>query len=94
MGAVVPGYAVLAYARDPPRSAADTAACRTALPDTWDLRTVLRPGAPDTESADAPAEKTAAARTAGADAVDFYHYGLVPFPVLERVPTALAGRAA
>ncbi|MEU6259405.1 hypothetical protein [Streptomyces sp. NPDC047043] len=89
VGAVVPGYSVLAYARDPARIAADTAAYRSALPDTCALRTVLRPGAPDTESAHALADKTAAARTAGADAVDFYHYGLVPFPVLERIPTAL-----
>ncbi|MFJ9896788.1 hypothetical protein ACIQPR_26005 [Streptomyces sp. NPDC091280] len=89
VGAVVPGYAVLAYARDPARVATDTAAYRAVLPDTCALRTVLRPGAPDTESAEALAAKTAAARTAGAEAVDFYHYGLVPFPVLERVPTAL-----
>ncbi|MET9913734.1 hypothetical protein ABZZ74_44520 [Streptomyces sp. NPDC006476] len=89
VGAVVPGYALLAYARDPARVGADTAAYRAALADTCALRTVLRPGAPDTGSAAALAEKTAAARAAGADAVDFYHYGLVPFPVLERIPAAL-----
>jgi hypothetical protein len=90
VGAVVPDYAVLAYARDPARVAADTAAYRAALPDTCTLRTVLRPGAPDTASADALAEKTAAATGPGrADAVDFYHYGLLPFPVLDRIRTAL-----
>ncbi|MEU6144076.1 hypothetical protein ABZ848_27455 [Streptomyces sp. NPDC047081] len=89
VGAEVPGYAVLAYARDPARVAADTVAYRTALPGTCALRTVLRPGAPDTDSADTLAEKTKAARAAGAQAVDFYHYGLVPYPVLERIPAAL-----
>jgi hypothetical protein len=93
VGAVVPGYAVLAYARDPARVAADTAAYRAALPDTCTLRTVLRPGAPDTASADALAEKTAEATGPGrADAVDFYHYGLLPYPVLDRIPTALEAR--
>ncbi|KUN54734.1 hypothetical protein AQJ46_49855 [Streptomyces canus] len=93
VGAVVDDYAVLAYARDPARVAADTAAYRAALPDSCSLRTVLRPGAPDTASADALAEKTAAATGPGrADAVDFYHYGLLPFPVLDRIPTALKAR--
>ncbi|MEW2399650.1 hypothetical protein [Streptomyces sp. NPDC046862] len=93
VGAVVPAYGLLAYARDPARVAADTAAYRTALPDDCTLRAVLRPGAPDTDSADGLAEKTAAATgPGGADAVDFYHYGLVPFPVLERIPTALKAR--
>ncbi|WP_329224332.1 hypothetical protein [Streptomyces canus] len=93
VGAVVADYAVLAYARDPARIAADTAAYRAALPDACNLRTVLRPGAPDTASADALAEKTAAATGPGrADAVDFYHYGLLPFPVLDRIPTALKAR--
>ncbi|MEU9170325.1 hypothetical protein AB0D34_21385 [Streptomyces sp. NPDC048420] len=90
IGAAVPGYAVLAYAQDPARVRADTAAYRTALPDGCALRTVLRPGLPDTASADDLAEKTAAALgPGGADAVDFYHYGLLPFPVLDRIPAAL-----
>ncbi|WSQ06663.1 hypothetical protein OG604_02250 [Streptomyces sp. NBC_01231] len=92
VGAVVPGYALLAYARDPARVASDTAAYRAVLPDDCVLRTVLRPGAPDTFSADNLAEKTSAATgPGGADAVDFYHYGLVPFPVLDRIPAALKG---
>lgn len=93
VGAVVPGYGLLAYARDPARVAADTTAYRTALPDGCALRALLRPGSPDTDSADALAEKTAAATgPGGAHAVDFYHYGLVPFPVLDRIPTALKAR--
>ncbi|QFR00624.1 hypothetical protein F9278_35605 [Streptomyces phaeolivaceus] len=93
VGAVVPGYAVLAYAREPERIAADITAYRAALPDGCSLRAVLRPGVPDTDSAERLAVKTAAATgPGGADAVDFYHYGLVPFPVLDRIPLALAAR--
>ncbi|WP_406442061.1 hypothetical protein OHB14_23920 [Streptomyces sp. NBC_01613] len=93
IGAVVPGYAVLAYARDPERIAADVAAHRAVLPGGCSLRAVLRPGFPDTESAEHLAAKTAAATgPGGADAVDFYHYGLVPFPVLDRIPGALKER--
>ncbi|MGW0580676.1 hypothetical protein ACWD25_33085 [Streptomyces sp. NPDC002920] len=93
VGAVVPGYAVLAYARDAERVAADTAAYRAVLPGSCSLRAVLRPGAPDTTSAEHLAARTAAATGPGrADAVDFYHYGLVPFPVLDRIPVALKER--
>ncbi|WP_128381450.1 hypothetical protein [Streptomyces cavernae] len=93
IGAVVPGFGILAYAQDPDRVAADTAAYRAALPDGCALRAVLRPGAPDTSSAEHLAEKTAAATgPGGADAVDFYHYGLVPYPVLDRIPVALKAR--
>ncbi|MGW0844069.1 hypothetical protein ACWD26_28820 [Streptomyces sp. NPDC002787] len=93
VSAVVPGYAVLAYARDPERITSDVAAYRAALREGCSLRAVLRPGVPDTDSADHLAAKTAAATgPGGADAVDFYHYGLAPFPVLDRIPAALKGR--
>ncbi|WP_200303465.1 hypothetical protein [Streptomyces adelaidensis] len=93
ISAVVPGYAVLAYARDPERVAADLAAYRAALRKGCALRAVLRPGVPDTDSAEHLAAKVAAATgPGGADAVDFYHYGLVPFPVLDRIPAALKER--
>ncbi|GAA0307502.1 hypothetical protein GCM10009540_28690 [Streptomyces turgidiscabies] len=37
--------------------------------------------------------ETAAATGPGrADAVDLYHYGLLPYPVLDRVPRALGAR--
>ncbi|MFK4105334.1 hypothetical protein ACI2L1_35775 [Streptomyces sp. NPDC019531] len=91
LSAVVPGYAVLAYARDPDRIAADLTGYRAALADGCSLRAVLRPGMPDTDSAEHLAAKASAAIAAGADAVDFYHYGLVPFPVLDRIPVALKG---
>ncbi|WP_427917211.1 hypothetical protein [Streptomyces sp. cg40] len=90
VSAVVPGYSVLAYARSPERIAADVAGYRAALADGCSLRAVLRPGIPDTDSAEHLTTKTKAATgPGGADAVDFYHYGLVPFPVLERITAAL-----
>ena len=66
--------------------AEDVAAYRAALgPDTV-LRAVLRPGPPDTASAEHLSAKAAAARAAGADTVDYYAYGLAPLPVLDRIP--------
>jgi hypothetical protein len=92
VAARVPGYAVLAYARRPERVAEDLGAYRAAVGPDRELRAVLRPGLPDTTSASGLAEKVRAA--AGfADGVDFYHYGLVPLPVLERIPVALRAGA-
>lgn len=85
LAGAVPSYAVLCYAREAGRIAEDVAAYRAALgPDTA-LRAVLRPGRPDTASAEHLAAKAEAARASGADTVDFYQYGLVPLPVLDRI---------
>jgi hypothetical protein len=97
VGAVVPGYAMLGYARDPARLAGDVAAYRSALGGACQLRVTLRPGLPDTPSAASLGEKLRAATAA--DAVDFYNYGMYPFPVLDRIPVArsvarTAGRPA
>ncbi|RJL30353.1 hypothetical protein [Bailinhaonella thermotolerans] len=89
LGDIVPSYGVRAYARDPSRVGGDVSAYRRSLGAGTELRVVLRPGAPDTDSAEHLGAKVAAARAAGADAVDFYHYGLVPYAVLERIPEAL-----
>ncbi|MER5177751.1 hypothetical protein ABT009_05120 [Streptomyces sp. NPDC002896] len=86
------GYAVLAYARDPARIAQDLTAYRAAVGDGPALRAVLRPGRPDTSTDTHLAEKLQALATT-ADAVDFYHYGLYPLPVLTRIGHALAGRS-
>ncbi|MFI0480530.1 hypothetical protein [Actinomadura sp. 9N215] len=83
---VVPSYAVLCYARDEARVAEDVAAYRAALGPETTLRALLRPGIPDTESAEQLAAKVKAARTSGADTVDYYQYGLVPLPALARIP--------
>ncbi|MEU7890019.1 hypothetical protein AB0B54_31340 [Microbispora bryophytorum] len=90
LGDLVPSFAVLGYARDPARVADDVAAYRRSVGKNPELRVVLRPGAPDTDSADRLAAKVRVARTAGAGAADFYAYGLAPFEALGRITDALA----
>ncbi|MEU6431333.1 hypothetical protein ABZ860_36015 [Microbispora sp. NPDC046973] len=90
LGDLVPSFAVLGYARDPARVADDVAAYRRSVGKNPELRVVLRPGVPDTDSADRLAAKVRAARTAGAGAADFYAYGLAPFEALGRITEALA----
>jgi hypothetical protein len=88
IGAVVPGYAMLGYARDPARLAADVAAYLALLGNSSELRVTLRPGSPDTSSEANLLDKLRAANAAAA--VDFYNYGMYPFPVLDRIPHALS----
>ncbi|MEV8631175.1 hypothetical protein AB0395_05910 [Streptosporangium sp. NPDC051023] len=90
LGDLVPSLGVLAYARDAARVADDVAAYRRSTGKDKELRAVLRPGMPDTDSADRLVAKVRAARAAGADAVDFYAYGLMPYPILDRIPGALS----
>ncbi|WP_067464116.1 hypothetical protein [Actinomadura macra] len=91
LAAVVPSYAILCYARETARVIEDVTAYRTALGPEIPLRAVLRPGLPDTTSADHLAAKATAARARGATTVDYYAYGLVPLPILDRIPrTVLA----
>ncbi|WP_327044106.1 hypothetical protein OG320_20305 [Microbispora sp. NBC_01189] len=90
LGDIVPSFAVLGYARDPARIADDVAAYRRSIGKNPELRVVLRPGAPDTDSADRLAAKVRAARTAGAGAADFHAYGLASFDALARIAGALA----
>ena len=85
---MVPGYAMLAYARDPARLAADVAAYQAFLGSRAELRVTLCPGPPDTPSAANLPDKLHAA--ASAAAVDFYNYGMYPFSVLDRIPHALS----
>ncbi|MEV6861545.1 hypothetical protein AB0M44_11150 [Streptosporangium subroseum] len=91
LGDLVPSLGVLAYARDAARVADDVSAYRRSTGKEKELRVVLRPGLPDTDSADRLAAKVRAVRAAGADAVDFYAYGLMPYPILDRIPGALSG---
>ena len=91
LGDLVPSLGVLAYARDAARVADDVIAYRRSTGKDKELRVVLRPGLPDTDSADRLAAKVRAVRAAGADAVDFYAYGLMPYPILDRIPGALSG---
>lgn len=84
------GYGILGYAADAERVKADVAAYRAAAEPEVPLRVVLRPGPPDTDSADNLAAKVAAVRDAAA-AADFYHYGLNTRVHLDRIPVALRG---
>ncbi|GIH74640.1 hypothetical protein [Planobispora longispora] len=90
LGDLVPSLGVLAYARDAARVADDVSSYRRSTGKERELRVVLRPGPPDTDSADRLVAKVRAARAAGADAVDFYAYGLMPYPILDRIPGALS----
>ncbi|WP_329090780.1 MULTISPECIES: hypothetical protein [unclassified Streptosporangium] len=90
LGDLVPSLGVLAYARDAARVADDVVAYRRSTGKDKELRVVLRPGLPDTDSADRLAAKVRAVRASGADAVDFYAYGLMPYPILDRIPGALS----
>jgi hypothetical protein len=89
IAAVVPGYAMLGYARDPARLTADIAAYRALLGSGCELRVTLRPGLPDTPCAASLTDKLHAAAAASAGAVDFYNYGMYPFQVLSRISHAI-----
>ena len=50
----------------------------------------MRPFGPDCDGADDLRAKVALAREAGCRRLDFYHYGLMPLPVLDRIAAALS----
>ncbi len=79
----------IAYARDPERVALDLSAYRAAVGD-GELAAIVRPFGPDCDGADDLRAKVALAREAGCRRLDFYHYGLMPLPVLDRIAAALA----
>jgi hypothetical protein len=87
---------ISAYARDASRVRSETVRYRSALAESCQLRVLLRPGQPDCDEVDNLTQKVAGAYAVGAASIDFYHYGLFPLPVLERIHEALvaAGLAA
>lgn len=85
---LVDSYTVLGYVRDPGRLADDVAACRDRLGGV-PLHVILRPGHPDTGSAEHLTDKVTAALAHGGDRVDFYNYGMSDRGVLARIPRAL-----
>ncbi|MFG1681347.1 hypothetical protein ACGFNP_14375 [Nonomuraea sp. NPDC049269] len=87
---LVPSFAVLAYARDAARVADDVGAYLRSVGKDREVRAVLRPGYPDSDSADRLTAKVRGAQAAGAQAIDFYSYGLASSPVLDRIPHALS----
>ncbi|MFD1931818.1 hypothetical protein ACFSKW_10035 [Nonomuraea mangrovi] len=90
LGDLVPSFSVLAYARDAARVADDVAAYLRSVGKDREVRAVVRPGHPDSDTADRLLAKVRGAKAAGAAAVDFYAYGLVPYPTLDRIPAALS----
>jgi len=86
---LVDSYSVLGYARDPHRLFTDITSYRAALGDT-PIRVVLRPGHPDTDSAEHLAAKVGACHAAGADQIDYYNYGMYDELVLSWVAEAQA----
>lgn len=90
LGDLVPAFGVLAYARDAARVADDVGAYLRSVGKDREVRAVLRPGHPDSDSTDRLVAKARGAKAAGAMAVDFYAYGLMPHPVLDRIPVTLS----
>ena len=79
----------IAYARSSTRVADDLAAYRALIGDTAPLGAIVRPFGVDCDSVENLAEKLDTIRTAGAERTDFYHYGLMPLPTLDRIRAAL-----
>lgn len=86
----VTAIGVLAYARTAARIEADVRGYRQAVGSSTAIRALLRPSLPDTADAASLVRHVAAAKAAGADAVDFYHYGLCTFSDLDRITEAIA----
>jgi len=84
-------YSILGYASDVGRLESDVASYSDQIADT-PLRVILRPGFPDTDSAEHLAQKVDACFRGGADHVDFYNYGMYDDYVLDRIPQALKPR--
>lgn len=89
LAGTVDGYTCLGYARDPDRLRTDVVSVVDAVAGRCPVRVVLRPGWPDTDDAAHLTAKVAACALPGVDAVDYYHYGMYPWPVLDRIPAAL-----
>lgn len=79
----------IAYAKSSARIADDLAAYRALIGETAPLGAIVRPFGVDCDSVENLAEKLGTIRAAGAERADFYHYGLMPLPTLDRIRTAL-----
>jgi len=80
---------VLGYVDSAARLEAMLRAYRDELGDDASLAVALRPLQPDCSSEDDLVSKVAAARWAGADRVDFYHYAMTPLRRLDWIARAL-----
>jgi hypothetical protein len=79
------GIEAIGYAADPERVRGDLEAYGDRA-----VSVVLRPAAPDCDSAENLRAKVALARARGLRRVDFYHYGLMRLDALDRIRAALA----
>ena len=79
----------IGYAAEPDRLRFDLAAYRSSVGEPNRLSAVMRPMAPDCESADNLARKLAIAQEAGAVEVGFYHYGFMRLESLDLIRSAL-----
>lgn len=79
----------LAYAADPDRVRFDLGAYVGALGPASRLTAGIRPMVPDCDSVGNLTSKLETIAGVGADRADFYHYGFIPLPVLDRIRAAL-----
>ena len=79
----------LAYAADPDRVRFDLDAYAGLLGPGSSLTAGIRPMVPDCDSVENLAAKLETIAGAGATRADFYHYGFIPLPVLDRIRAAI-----
>jgi hypothetical protein len=79
----------IGYAADPARLRLDLDAYRTIIGPDRRLSVVLRPMAPDCDSAENLAQKLTVVREAGAVEAAFYHYGFMRLESLDLIRTAM-----
>jgi hypothetical protein len=80
----------IGYAVDPERLRLDLGAYRDSIGPDHGLSVILRPMAPDCDSAENLAHKLAVAREAGAVEAGFYHYGFMRLESLDLIRSALS----
>ena len=90
LAAVTDQYGILGYQDSPRRLAAVLARYRAVLGDGARLTLALRPLLPDCLDAGNLAEKLRIAQAAGVEAVDFYHYAMMPLNRLDWIRDGLA----
>jgi len=79
----------IGYAAEPDRLRFDLAAYRSSAGKASRLSAIVRPMAPDCESADTLARKLAVLNEVGAVEVGFYHYGFMRLESLDLIRSAL-----
>jgi hypothetical protein len=80
----------IGYAADPERLRLDLAAYRSIIGPDRRLSVILRPMAPDCDSAENLAAKLAIARELGVVEAGFYHYGFMRLQSLDLIRAAIS----